>query len=87
MLKKYKELTAEQKKQVSVMYSDPGVLEQYLYNFDENGNYHGRQYNPPEGETEGGIHFGRLHIELEDKKEEVKEVEKPKKLAKRTKKK
>lgn len=49
MLKKYSELTKEQKSKVQVMYSDPSNLEMYLYNFDENGNYHGRQFTPEMG--------------------------------------
>lgn len=45
MLKPYKDLTEAQKKQVAVMYSDLTSQEQYLYNFDENGKYLGRQFN------------------------------------------
>lgn len=49
MLKKYDELTEEEKKKVTLMYSDKDTVQMYLYNFDEHGNYHGRQYIPPVG--------------------------------------
>lgn len=45
-LKKYSELSEEQKKRVHVMYSNPVNLEMYLYNFDEHNKYHGRQFLP-----------------------------------------
>lgn len=47
MLKKFDELTDEEKGKVQVMYSDLSNLKMYLYNFDKDGGYHGRQYTPP----------------------------------------
>ena len=47
MLKKYNELTDEEKERVKVMYSNLTSQSQYLYNFDDNGHYSGRQYAPP----------------------------------------
>jgi len=47
MLKKYNELTDEEKKRVSVMYANLTNQGQYLYNFGDDGHYHGRQYAPP----------------------------------------
>lgn len=79
-LKKYDELTDVEKKKVSVMYSDQLTVEQYLYNFDEKGEYHGRQY----------FHPGTTHAEstvVEKVKEEVKEVIEKVVKPKRTKKK
>ena len=71
-LKKFDELTEDEKKQISYMYSDLTSQEQYLYNFDDNGKYVGRQYEPPAGETKEGLHFGRIRI---TKDESVKEDE------------
>lgn len=42
-MKKYDELTDEQKKQVSVMYADKTPLDEFVYDFDDNGNFHGRK--------------------------------------------
>lgn len=91
MLKKYEELTDEEIKKVSLMYSNHDTLAMFLYNFDEHGNYHGRQtYVPPV--TKEVAHVGSFHLtkdtpaEIEEKsveedvKEEVvekKEVKKP----------
>lgn len=75
MLKKYDELTEEQKSMVHLMYSDKDTVQMYLYNF-EGDKYRGRQYNPPEGETKDGIHFGRLHIEVEPKEEKEEDKDK-----------
>lgn len=70
-LKKYDDLTGEQREKVRVMYSDQETVQHYLYNFDENGNYHGRQFTP---ET-GVIHAESTVKEVVEKvKEEVKEV-------------
>lgn len=81
MLKPYKELTNAQKKQVAVMYSDLTGQEQYLYNFDDNGKYIGRQYAPPSGKTESGVPFGTIHAEpVEESRPaevEPEEVEEP----------
>jgi hypothetical protein len=75
MLKKYDELTKEQKEKVKVMYSDLDTLKQYLYNFDDNGKYTGRQYTPPEGETKSGIHFGSIHFTKDEPIEKENEQE------------
>ena len=63
MLKKYSELTKEQKEQIKVMYSDPSIPEAYLYNYDDNGNYHGRQYAPPSGKDEKVGIYGTIIAE------------------------
>ena len=63
-LKKYSELTEEQKEKVKVMYSDLTDQEQYLYDFDNNGEYHGRQYTPPSGKDEKtGLPYGTIRAE------------------------
>ena len=63
-LKKYSELTEAEKGRVKVMYSDLTNQEQYLYDFDNNGEYHGRQYAPPSGKDEKtGLPFGTIHAE------------------------
>ena len=49
MLKRYDELTAEQKKLVALMYSDHETLAQFRYNFDDKGKYIGRQFMPETG--------------------------------------
>jgi hypothetical protein len=97
MLKKYSELTKEQKIQIGAMYSDPSIPEAYLYNFDENGNYHGRQYAPPSGiDNKVGI-YGTIVSEstvppeksavvekiVEEKKPEVVKKVTPKKASKK----
>ena len=63
-LYKYSELNDEQKKLVSVMYTDfeEDTADQYLYNFDGD-KYSGRQYAPPSGKTKDGIPFGTIHAE------------------------
>ena len=76
MLKKYSELTEEQQKKVGLMYSDKDTVGMYLYNFDEHGDYHGRQYAPPSGKDEKMGVFGTIHAESTVlDKEETKEVE------------
>jgi len=43
MLKPYDDLTGEQKIKVTKMYSDLSTLRRFLYDFDDNGHYNGRQ--------------------------------------------
>lgn len=62
-LKKYDELTEVEKEKVKVMYSDLTDQSQYLYNFDNNGEYHGRQYTPPSGVDEKVGMYGVLYPE------------------------
>ena len=62
-LKKYDELTKEQRAKVQVMYSDLTTLVQHLYNFDDNGDYKGRQYVPPSGKDEKVGIFGTIHAQ------------------------
>lgn len=62
-LKKFSELTVKQKEKVKVMYSDLTSQEQYLYNFDDNGDYHGRQYAPPSGVDEKVGPYGTVLAE------------------------
>lgn len=81
-LKKYDELTQEQKDKIKVMYSDPSMPEQYLYNFDENGNYHGRQYAHP-GTTHAESTIPEKAKELVEEVKEVIEKVKPKKTKKK----
>ena len=81
-LKKYSELTKEQQEKVKVMYSDLTTVEQYLYNFDDNGDYKGRQYAPPSGkDAKVGI-FGAIHAQPAGEEPSVEEKDDPK--AKRT---
>ena len=42
MLSKYDDLTGEQKIKVTKMYAILSDLRDYLYDFDDKGNYHGR---------------------------------------------
>jgi hypothetical protein len=97
MLKKYSELTKEQKEQIKAMYSDPSVPEAYLYNYDDNGVYHGRQYAPPSGKDEKVGIYGTIVAEstvppekpavvekiVEEKKPEVVKKVTPKKASKK----
>ena len=46
MLKKYEQLTEVERKKVQVMYSDQTTVTQYLYNFEDDGTYRGRQFVP-----------------------------------------
>ena len=74
MLKKYSELTEEEKKKVSIMYSDQETVQHYLYNFDDKGQYHGRQFAPKEGVLVAESTVGEKVEEVtEEAKEEVKE--------------
>ena len=66
-LKQYKELTEKEKKLVTVMFSDQTTVEQYLYNFDNDGKYLGRQYAP-----EGSVYNEPL-VEEEIKEEKPKQ--------------
>ena len=95
-LKKYSELTEQEKKLVAVMYSDQSNLEHYLYNFDGE-KYSGRQYAPPSGKDEKVGLFGTIHAEgvestkkespvekvVEEVKEAIEKVVKPKRAKKK----
>lgn len=87
-LKKYDELTREQQARVSVMYSDKNTVTQYLYNFDNQGNYHGRQYAPPVGtiHAEAPEPSGKVMLEKPEVKpaEEKPEEPKPARRTRRT---
>ncbi len=82
-LKKYDELTEAEQKKIMIMYqfSSEDTVGMYLYNFDDNGNFHGRQFYVPDT-TKEIAHLGSLHLtkdtpaEIEEKslEEDVKEV-------------
>jgi len=92
MLKKYSELTEEEKKKVFIMFSDQTTVEMYLYNFDKDGGFHGRQYTPPSGKDEKVGIYGTIVAEstvpeVEEDTVEVLDIEEDGKVKKVTRKK